>query len=111
MKVQSAADAKVLLSEAIDDAQDQHRKLKTQAARVISNARQTEARLNKALEQLEHFTRSATQAVLLADQAETGGDAEEMAKYTRLAEDFAGRMSSLDSEVETLKELHLQTSQ
>ena len=111
MKVESATDAKVLLAQTIEDAQDQHRKLKAQAAKVFSNARQTESQLAKANDQLEHMTRNATQAVLLADQSQRDGDTAGMAKYTRLAEDFANRMTGLDSEIATLEELNNQTQQ
>ena len=42
------ADPKVQLEQAIGEAQDQHRRLKEQAANVIANQKQAELRLNRA---------------------------------------------------------------
>ena len=41
------ADPKVQLEQAITEAQDQHRRLREQAANVIANQKQTEMRLNR----------------------------------------------------------------
>ena len=41
------ADPKVQLEQAIMEAQEQHRRLKEQAANVIANQKQTELRLNR----------------------------------------------------------------
>ena len=47
------ADPKVQLEQAIMEAQEQHRRLREQAANVIANQKQTEMRLNRAMEELE----------------------------------------------------------
>ena len=47
-KFNEVADPKVQLEQAIIEAQDQHRRLKEQAANVIANQKQTEMRLNRA---------------------------------------------------------------
>src|SRR5438445_5670048 len=70
------ADPKVQLEQAITEAQDQHRRLKEQAANVIANQKQTEMRLNRTLEELSKVNASAQQAVLMADEAQKGGDAQ-----------------------------------
>ena len=44
------ADPKVQLEQAITEAQEQHRRLMEQAANVIANQKQTEIRLNTALD-------------------------------------------------------------
>ena len=53
------ADPKVQLEQAITEAQDQHRRLKEQAANVIANQKQTEMRLSRTLEELELDARRA----------------------------------------------------
>jgi phage shock protein A len=105
------ADPKIQLEQAITEAQDQHRRLKEQAANVIANQKQTEMRLNRALEELEKVNANARQAVMMADEAQKAGDAKKVADYTQAAEAFANRLIALEREVEDLKQLHYQSSQ
>ncbi len=105
------ADPKIQLEQAITEAQDQHRRLKEQAANVIANQKQTEIRLNRTMEEYEKVAANARQAVLMADDAQQKGDAAKTAEYTAAAESFANRMIVLEREVEDLKSLHLQASQ
>lgn len=105
------ADPKVQLEQAITEAQDQHRRLKEQAANVIANQKQTEMRLNRTLEELEKVNGNARQAVMMADDASKKGDADKAAEYTRAAESIANRLIALESEVENLKALSLQSAQ
>jgi phage shock protein A len=110
-KFNEAADPKVQLEQAIIESQDQHRRLKEQAANVIANQKQTEMRLNRALEELEKVNGSAQQAVLMAADAEKAGDGKKAGEYTMAAESFANRLISLEHEVEDLKKLHFQSTQ
>jgi phage shock protein A len=110
-KFNEAADPKVQLEQAIIEAQDQHRRLKEQAASVIANQKQTEMRLNRAMEELEKVNSSARQAVLMADEATKAGDQDKATEYTRAAEAFANRLIAVENEVDGLKQLHLQTAQ
>src|SRR5687768_9912955 len=103
-KFNEVADPKVQLEQAIMEAQDQHRRLKEQAANVIANQKQTEMRLNRAMEELEKVNGSARQAVLMADEAQKKGDTAKAAEYTRAAEAFANRLVAIESEVEGLKQ-------
>jgi phage shock protein A len=105
------ADPKVQLEQAILDAQDQHRRLREQAANVIANQKQTEMRLDRAMEQLEDLSTKARQAVLMADEATKAGDAARAAELTSAAEAFANRLIGVEGEVEGLKALALQSSQ
>ena len=105
------ADPKVQLEQAIMEAQEQHRRLKEQAANVIANQKQTELRLNRALDELEKVNGNARQAVLMADDATKKGDAPKATEYTSAAEAFANRLIVLEAEVEDLKALHLQSTQ
>jgi phage shock protein A len=110
-KFNEVADPKVQLEQAIMEAQDQHRRLKEQAANVIANQKQTEMRLNRAMEELEKVNSSARQAVLMADEAGKKGDTAKATEYTRAAEAFANRLISSENEVEGLKQLAMQTAQ
>ncbi len=106
-----AADPKVQLEQAIQEAQDQHRRLKEQAANVIANQKQTEIRLNRTMEEYEKISSNARQAVLMTDDAMKKGDERKLGEYTSAAEAFANRMVGLEQEVQDLKSLHLQASQ
>ncbi len=105
------ADPKVQLEQAIQEAHDQHRRLKEQAANVIANQKQTEIRLNRAMEEYEKVGGNARQAVMMADDAQKKGDEKKLGEYTSAAEAFANRMIVIENEVEDLKSLHLQASQ
>lgn len=105
------ADPKVQLEQAITEAKDQHKRLKQQAANVIANQKQTELRLNRALEELEKVNANARQAVTMADTAHTSGDGEKAERYTQAAEQFANRLITVEQEIESLKALHFQASE
>jgi phage shock protein A len=105
------ADPKVQLEQAIIESQDQHKRLVEQAASVIGNQKQSEMRLNRALEDLEKINKSARQAVLMADEATRAGDSAKAAEYTSAAEAFANRLIAVEREVESLKQLSLQSAE
>lgn len=105
------ADPKVQLEQAIGEAHEQHRRLKDQAANVIANQKQTEMRLNRAIEELEKVNLNARQAVVMAEKEADGGDEAKAASYMNAAEQFAGRLITLEQEIETLKSLHFQASE
>jgi phage shock protein A len=105
------ADPKIQLEQAITEAQDQHRRLREQAANVIANQKQTEMRLERSIEQLEKLNGNTKQAVLMADEASKKGDAAKVSEYTSAAESFATRLIVIEGEVEDLKQLVLQSTQ
>jgi len=105
------ADPKIQLEQAITEAQEQHRRLKEQAANVIANQKQTELRLTRKMEELEKINSNTQQAVLMADEATKKGDAAKAAEYTTAAEAFANRLIVIEREVEDLKQLSLQSTQ
>src|SRR6187401_374359 len=105
------ADPKVQLEQALMEAQEQHRRLREQAANVIANQKQTEMRLDRSLEELEKVSGNAKQAVLMADEAGKKGDTAKVEEYTAAAEFFANRLIAIEKEVEDLKTLALQSSQ
>ncbi|MDQ6617315.1 MAG: PspA/IM30 family protein [Actinomycetota bacterium] len=110
-KFEERADPKVQLEQAIGEAQDQHRRLTEQAANVIANQKQTEMRLNRAMEELERMNGSTRQALLMVDDAQRRGDTTKAAEYNQAAEGFANRLIAVEKQVEDLKNMHLQTTQ
>ncbi len=104
------ADPKVQLEQAIKEAQDQHRRLREQAANVIANQKQTEMRLNRSLEELERVNSNARQAVVMAEEAHKSGDSGKATSYTSAAEQFANRMITLEADIESLKSMHFQAT-
>src|ERR687897_2408268 len=104
------ADPKIQLEQAISEAQEQHRRLREQAANVIAHQKQTEIRLNRTMGELEKVGANARQAVLMADEAAKTGDVAKSNQYVATAESFANRLISLEREVEDLKALHLQST-
>lgn len=105
------ADPSVQLEQAITEAQDQHRRLKEQAANVIANQKQAEMRLNRSMDEYEKLNANTRQAVLMADQAAKAGDEKKAAEYTAAAESFANRLITMETEMEQSKQLALQASQ
>jgi len=110
-KFNEAADPKVQLEQAIIESQEQHRKLKEQAANVIANQKQTELRLTRALEELEKVNKNTQQALMMADEAVKKGDTAKANEFTTAAESFANRLIVLEKEVEDLKQMSLQSTQ
>ncbi len=110
-KLEESADPKVQLEQAIQEAQEQHRKLTEQAANVIANQKQTQMRLDRAVEDFEKANASARQALLLSDEAGKDGKADKASDYNQAAEQFANRLIQLEKEVADLKKQLLSTTQ
>ena len=110
-RLEENADPKIQLEQAIGEARDQHRRLKDQAANVIANHKQIEIRLNRALSELERVNRNARQALMMAEEATQAGDEAKATSYMNAAEQLAGRLITLEQEIESLKGLLFQTSE
>ena len=65
-KLDESADPKVQLEQAIGDAQEQHRRLREQAANVIANQKQAEMGLSRTMGELEKANANARQALVMA---------------------------------------------
>jgi phage shock protein A len=111
VKFEEKADPKVQLEQAVAEAQEQQQRLKEQAASVIAHQKQTEIRLNRAMDELEKVNANAQQAVLMADEAAKSGDQAKVSQYASSAEAFANRLIALEREVEDLKAMQLQSTQ
>lgn len=110
-KFNEMADPKIQLEQALTESQDQHRRLKEQAANVIANQKQTEMRLNKVLGELEKLNGNAQQAVIMADEAARSGEESKVLEYTSAAEAFANQLIAKEQEVESLKAMALDSAQ
>jgi phage shock protein A len=110
-RFEEAADPKVQIEQAIQEAQDQHRQLTQRAASVIANQKKAEMDLDRAMQELEKVNGSTRQAVLMAEEARAKGDERKALEYTNTAETFANRLVSQETTVETLKQLVLQSTQ
>jgi phage shock protein A len=108
-KVDEYADPKVQIQQAIEDAQRQHQALSQQAAAVIGNQRQLEMKLNRQLGEIERLQASARQALVLADDARSKGDAQKAQQYEQAAQVTATQLVSAEQSVEDLKVLHDQS--
>jgi phage shock protein A len=105
-KLDEHADPKIQIQQAIEDAQRQHQALTQQAAAVIGNQRQLEMKLARQMTEVEKLQASARQALVLADQARTGGDAAKATEYESTAQAFATQLVSAEQSMEDLKSLH-----
>ena len=105
------ADPKVQLEQAIAESQDQHRRLKEQAASVIANQKQSEMTLNRSLEELTKINGNTRQALLMAADADKRGDGKKSGEYNTAAETLANRMVELERSIEEQKQLSLNATQ
>jgi phage shock protein A len=110
MRFEESADPRVQLEQAVAEATEQHRRLRDQAANVIANQKQTEMRLNRALEELERTHVNAHQALRMADDAQRGNDTVEAQRYNDAAESLAAKLLDLEGEVGELRDLYLQAT-
>ncbi len=111
LRHEETADPKVQLEQAISDAKDQHRRLRDQAANVVANQKQTEMRINAALEKLERVHGNARQAVIMAEEAQVSGDPAKLEAYTSAAQQFADRLITLEEEIASLRSMHFQATE
>jgi phage shock protein A len=105
------ADPAVQLEQAIAEAEDQHRRLREQAASVIANQKQAEMRLNRSMDEYERLQNNTRQALIMADQATRDGVSGKAGEYTTAAEAFANRLITMEAELEQSKALVLAASQ
>jgi phage shock protein A len=110
-KFNEKADPSVQLEQAIREAQDQHRRLKEQAANVIASQKQAELRLNKRMNELEKLNANARQALVMADDAQRTGDPTKATQLTSAAETIATQLIQVEKDVGDLKALVLQSTQ
>ena len=108
---EAKADPKIQLEQAIMEAQQQHKRLKEQAANVIASQKQAEIRLNGKLAELEKLNGNARQALIMASDAQKAGDASKAAQYNSAAETIANQLIQVEKDVESLKSMVLDATQ
>jgi phage shock protein A len=108
---ESNADPKIQLEQAITEANDQHRRLKEQAANVVANQKQAELKLNRSMDELEKANAMTRQSLVMAADAEKAGDAKRAADLTKSAETLATRLVQLEADVAEQKSFVLEASQ
>ncbi len=109
-RFEEMADPKVQLEQAIMEAQENHRRLREQAANVIANQKQTDIKLERVLAELEKLTGNAQQALLMAEEARAAGDDAKATQYEEAAESIATKLIATEGEVEDLKALALEAA-
>ena len=105
------ADPAVQLEQALLEAQDQHRRLKEQAANVIAGQKQAELRLNAKMTELEKLNATARQALIMAADAQKGGDVTKSTQYTNAAEGIANQLIQVEKDIEGLKAMVIDSTQ
>ena len=105
-QIDERADPKIQIQQAIEGEQQRHQSLSNQAAAVLGNQRQLEMRLNRQLGEVEQLQSSAQQALTLADQTRSAGDAAKAAEYEQAAQAFATQLVSAEQSMEDLKRSH-----
>jgi phage shock protein A len=103
--LESLADPRVQIEQAIEDAKRQHAALSDQAAAVIGNQRELQLKLTRSLNELERLRASASQAIVLAEDARSKGDGEKAAAHERTARLFAMQLATVESSAADLHEL------
>jgi len=111
LKLEESADPKVQLEQAITEAREQHRKLTEQAANVIANQKQTQLKLDRAMDEYEKANASASQALLLTDQETRAGNADKASSFSSAAESFANKLINLEKQIDDLKKTLLEATQ
>lgn len=110
-KVDDAADPKVLVHQAMQGARQQHQAVADQAAAVIGNAKQLEIAMGTKARQLDEVQGQIRQTLQLAENARTQGDTAKAAQLDAQAEQLAGRLVALESDLENTRQLHGQAVQ
>jgi phage shock protein A len=111
LKLEESADPKVQLEQAITEAREQHRKLTEQAANVIANQKQTQLKLDRAIDEYAKANASARQALLLSDQETRAGNADKATSFGGAAEAFANKLINLEKQIDDLKKTLLDATQ
>ena len=105
------ADPAIQLEQALSESQNQHRRLKEQAANVIASQKQAEIRLNGKMTELEKLNANARQELMMAADADKTGNATKAAQYTSAAETIANQLIQVEKDVEGLKAMVMDATQ
>ncbi len=104
-RLEQAADPRIQIEQAIEEAKRQHGLLTQQAAEVIGNERELDIRIDRALDNIERLKASIAQAIRMEDRVQRAGDAQKAAHYASAAEAIAGRLAGVEASTAELGEL------
>ncbi|HMT49092.1 PspA/IM30 family protein [Dietzia sp. UBA5065] len=110
-KVDDAADPKILVHQAMNNAREQHKSVADQAAAVIGNAKQLEIAMGTKARQLDEVQGQVRQSLQLAESARAEGDTAKAARFDAQAEQLAGRLVMVEQDLENTRQLHGQAVQ
>jgi phage shock protein A len=104
-RLEQAADPRIQIEQAIEEAKRQHALLTQQAAEVVGNERELDIRIDRALNDIERLKTSIAQAIRMEDRVRREGDAQKAAHYASAAEAIAGRLAGVEANTAELDEL------
>jgi phage shock protein A len=104
-KLEQAADPRIQIEQAIEEAKRQHALLTQQAAAVVGNERELDIRINRAVDTIERLKTSIIQAIRIEDRCRRDGDRQKAAHYAAAAEALAGRLAGIEASTAELNDL------
>jgi phage shock protein A len=99
-----AMDPEVEIEMAITESRKRDQELRNQAAKVIAHRTQLEQKLEKAADTSGETREMAKQALLRAEDAKNGGDAEAQERWTMAAQSLALKLQAAENNLNSLKE-------
>jgi phage shock protein A len=103
-KVEEMKDPEIEIEQAINAAEERDQELRNQAAKVVAHRMQVAEQLEDASASLAESEELARQAVIKADAAQKGGQADDAARWTRTAQALAMKMQAGKNSVAMLKQ-------
>lgn len=104
IKAEAAMNPEVEIEQAIEEARRQDQILRNQAAKVIANRTQLEAKIESAADDVGTARETAKQAILRAEKAKEAGDAAGVEKWTNAAQSLAMKLQASESNLEAFKQ-------
>ncbi len=104
---EAGANPRIQLEQAIEEAEQDHRRLTDQAATVIANQKQAQVQLDRAVDAHRKANGLARQALMLADQEK---DAAKLARFNQAAEDSARELLRLEEEIRDREDTLIQAT-
>jgi len=104
-RLEQAADPRLQIEQAIEEAKRQHALLTQAAASVVGNERELDIKLNRALDSIERLKASIAHAIRMEDRVRREGDPQKAAQFASAAEALAGRLAGIEANTADLGEL------
>lgn len=109
-RLEEAADPRVQIEQAIEEAKRQHALLTQQAAAVVGNERELDIRLRRSFDEIERLKTSIENAIRMEGRARRDGDEKKAVHFAAGAEALAGRLASVESNANQLNELRIKAA-